>query len=443
MRILIVAPDFAPSDLIGARRWTQMSIELLARGFDVKVLTGIPSDTEQNIWFPESRVIRNTSCYWPSRGNERAAIEQGSRSQDRRDPMVLAGSDLSMGLLRKLRRMIRVWLLVPDQYILWAIQASRRLRVELGTWKPDVVISTSLPFSGHLVGRWISARNGAAWVADFRDLFVDNPYLANPRIRRSLDIQIQKAVMRRVDQVVSVSNELSAILENQLKVPVRTIMNGTDRVRIGTEPPPLEDAALRIVYTGTLYENRRDPVPVALAIRDLQQAGLNCRLVIAGSDIASAHDRLYRAGLMPCVEILGQLDHASALRLQETADILLILLWNDKSETATVTGKVFEYLETGRPILCWGNNSSTVAKMVSEAGLGWSLDDSESLKAVLRECAFRKKSEGSVPGLSSERLQEFSRTRQVDLLVEVLREFPGTRCGRQGTHEVVNSRSEA
>jgi glycosyltransferase involved in cell wall biosynthesis len=89
-----------------------------------------------------------------------------------------------------------------------------------------------------------------------------------------------------------------------------------------------------------------------------------------------------RAGVAGVVEHLGTLDRAGALALQRSADALVLLTSRNSSEA---TGKLFEYLFSGRPIVALAENSEA-ARIVPETNTGITVppDDVEAIAAALR-----------------------------------------------------------
>ncbi len=72
------------------------------------------------------------------------------------------------------------------------------------------------------------------------------------------------------------------------------------------------------------------------------------RLVIAGRLTGEEARVLGQPDLAPVVQVLGALDRPTAVALQRRADALLLVTSNHRS---IVTGKLFEYLTAGKPIL--------------------------------------------------------------------------------------------
>ena len=104
------------------------------------------------------------------------------------------------------------------------------------------------------------------------------------------------------------------------------------------------------------------------------------------------------AGLESNVVALGPTDHATAVREQRSASILILPLRNDPLYRPILPGKLFEYLASRRPILGIGQEDGAMARVISaaEAGTTANWDNEAAVKAFL-ENAFRQHCEGGVP----------------------------------------------
>lgn len=82
-----------------------------------------------------------------------------------------------------------------------------------------------------------------------------------------------------------------------------------------------------------------------------------------------------RYGLAESVELLGKCPREESLHLQTTADVLLFLeKQHEETRDGVLTGKLFEYLVTGRPIWAIGiDNTTTVGRLIEGGSAGVAL----------------------------------------------------------------------
>ena len=379
MRVLVVSFPFAPAGLVGAHRWQAMRDHLRERGHEVTVVTtsafgALDDDVAQD-------VVRTTDL-------------MASRTLRRllgRPPLPARGTAAvadtpAPGLLTKVA--------VPDGYLLswtpFALSAVRRLLRER-TY--DALVTTSPYESVHTIG--LALRGRWPWVADFRDGWRFEPHRPPfpTAAQERADAALERRVVHRADAVIAATEPIAADFRDRLGVSAQWVPNGWDP-RLDVALPDLgrpgsEEGWLTIAHTGVLSGPRgRDPRPFLRALATFNaraDGGPRIRLLLAGRQ--STHDeRLLReACLGDAVHDLGQLDRGGAVALQRSADALLLMTGDDRSEA---TGKLFEYLQSGRPILALaaGNEAARIIE-ATRTGLCVPRDDSEAIDGALRRVA--------------------------------------------------------
>ena len=75
-----------------------------------------------------------------------------------------------------------------------------------------------------------------------------------------------------------------------------------------------------------------------------------------------------------------------------------------------MTGKLFEYLASGRPILCIGPEDGDAARVIKETQAGQTVgfEDKEQMKEALRSL-FQKYREDGLPYNTSKEVEKYSR----------------------------------
>lgn len=296
--------------------------------------------------------------------------------------------------------------LVPDAYaaswVPYAARTARRLLRERGF---DCVITSSPPDSVHLAGLALGRRR-PPWIAELRDGWIFEPLRPAFRTRpqRELDRRLELRVARTADAMVGATRPITDDLEARLGASATTIQNAWDPeldVEIdGAGHPTLRDDRVNLVYTGTLGGVRgHDESGLLAAMRRIVSDGgplsRSIRLVIAGALTDAERATLAAPDLAPVVELLGQLPRAQALALQRDADALLLITSND---TSIATGKLFEYLRAGRPILALAGKNEA-ARIVRETRTGSVVppDDADAVRHALSEVTSGELADGFEP----------------------------------------------
>jgi glycosyltransferase involved in cell wall biosynthesis len=326
-------------------------------------------------------------------------------------------------LLYKLRLMrLRAWVMWPDGGLGWApfallgaLRAARRQR-------PDVLFSTSAPFGGHVAAMLVGRMAGIPWVADFRDEWSTNPHLAEqPRFLNRLAGRVERAITRRARRIVVAADyfELAGLVHDD---PRRVeIVNGVDEADFsaGTKQRAVADRFV-LAHVGTIYDIR-DPSPVFRALASLVERGeidperMEIRLVggVWLPDLASPRNIL--------VTKTGYVEHAVAVAEMLAATALLLYV---PSSSLAPSGKLFEYLASGRPVLCLARPDNAASRIVQEwdAGLVADPHDEVAISEALLEL-WRRWLDTGLP--RQERVQEqalarYSRRAMAVQLAEVL-----------------------
>jgi len=306
---------------------------------------------------------------------------------------------------------------MPNRTDLW-IFAARKWVYQQNKGSFDAVISSYGPPSSHVVALAAKKHFDCPWVADYRDLWIEN-HCPGIWPFTHLERWIEKRLSCHADAITTVSKVLKNVFEEKYpSVSTHVIHNGYD--------PDLfngvqEDAfkghpkKFRLVYTGTLYEGRHDISPLLDAVKELDQSYFE--LHFYGEAAASFLDQINARELNGIVFHHGKVPHQKALSLQQSASALLLLHFQYHLSQGVMTGKVFEYLYSPPPILGIGiQPESELGLLLKQSGKGLIAknDPSEIQKAIF----------SMIIGRSSKRneafIRQFSREEQAKKVIEII-----------------------
>jgi glycosyltransferase involved in cell wall biosynthesis len=137
--------------------------------------------------------------------------------------------------------------------------------------------------------------------------------------------------------------------------------------------------ALRITYTGSVYEAQLDAViHCGLALEMLRDRGIEMQLHLYTSQ---SKDSLHARGVPKSVEIHPMVSLSESGRIQCESDLLLLPLafqtrYPELIRTSA-PGKLGEYLAAGRPILVHAPSDTFLARFAKERGFGIVCDQPE------------------------------------------------------------------
>ena len=291
----------------------------------------------------------------------------------------------------------------PDDKAGWARRARGTARALLRDEGIDIVLSTAPPMSAHALAARLARDAGLPWVADFRDLWTDNPGDASPSWRRAMDRRTETRWLRQAAGIVTVTPGWQRRLAARCPdtTPVAFIPNGYDEAdfgaRAGAAAGP-DDHAFRLVHTGSFY-GPRDPGTLLDGLAGYLQyappAARPLRLRLVGQIGSRFAARLARfdAAWPGVVEQLPYVPHGQALAEMAAADALLLVVGagaagQDPAVTAgTLPAKIFEYLRAGPPMLLLGDPQGDAAALLRAHGRGWVADETRpaAITQALRE----------------------------------------------------------
>ena len=297
----------------------------------------------------------------------------------------------------------------------------KRARELAGQSPFDFVITTSPPEVLHFIGHVFSRRTGTAWIADYRDLWFSEMRINQFRLPSWLTGVLERRWLAKAAVICTVSEGLARRLGQFLRREVIICYNGFMPDTLpGESARPWNDARLHVVYTGRMFPRKRDPglffEGLARALRARPQLAERVCVDIYGFKDRWIEDLIRAHGVGELVRMHGHVPHRQSLGAQQHADLLLFLDWMDERAEGILTGKLFECLAAGRPILCVGTrHDSEAATIITRAGAGAVASTSQNVCDRILEALLRAGHESRYHRPETER---YSRLRQADLLLE-------------------------
>ena len=426
-RLLLVSYAFPPFNSVGAVRLGKIAKYLTELGWDIRVVTASDQPFSQTLplGIDADRVTYTPSVNvdWVARkaagSKGHSYVESGARPP-------------SNALKRVLKTLYTNVTYLPDSSIGWLPFAHSAGVEIMRRWKPDLIYASAPPFTSLLAARALAKSAGVPWAAELRDLWSSSPYYPWSRARRSIDRVIERRTLSSAAAFVGATGAISDELARVHGKPAVKILSGfeppkpsADEPVTGrgsthaTDPGPAAgDGTLRIVYTGSIYRDKRDPKLLFEALRELPRGQV--QIDFYGRNLEPLHSAIREHGLEESVKVHGAVSFSDALAKQAEADLLLLLLWLDPGDDGSIPAKVYEYLSAKRTILGIGLNSSEASKLIATTAAGRVFQDRASLVAALRGWSDEKRRLGALAPLDSQRIDEFSSREQMRKLSEFL-----------------------
>ena len=404
MKVLLISPYFPPYNAIGAVRTGKLAKFLTARGHEVRVIAAITPELSETLRLevPEESVTR---C--PNYSPDALFLRYARRRVSGQLTASVPAKAPTSGFKKFLLDTYNSFLCIPDRFFGWLPFARRTSRRLISEFKPDIVYASAQPYSALLAGQYAARRAGVPLVAEFRDLWTDNHYLNLPRWRAHLDHWMEASVCRNAAALVTISKPLAETLAKRHGRPTEVVYNGFDpKDVIQSTYSPKE--TFEIVYTGIIYPGRRDPSALFRVLKRLGDDAAHVRVRFYGRRLETVRELAEREGVAHLVSLEGEVSYQEALSRQAEADVLLLLLWDTPEERGVLTGKIFEYLASRRPILLIGGGNGVAAQLLREREAGHAASSDEALEAQMK-LWLRQHAQGGVPYLPASVATGFSR----------------------------------
>jgi len=263
---------------------------------------------------------------------------------------------------------------------------------------PELIIATHSPYI-NLITAYIFCLfhpNVLLWV-DFRDLWSEHYTTKGLPPFRKIEKVFEQKILSRANIVSTVSegmaNKLSYARRGKSKpiVIYNSPIIGCDKIKVAHNR---HFKGLSLCYTGTIYSGLQDPSPLfklfAKLYKDRNIGPDNVRLTVASRNPGNLVDMIATYKVNPFVNYVGSLKREDAIRLQMESDILLLMEFSTPNAPGMIFAKVFEYLQTDKPILLIGpDNKSELFRLLNKHNRLINIDDlTEIIKGSkkLRKC---------------------------------------------------------
>lgn len=395
MKILIITYEFPPLNTIGAQRpyswtkyWSRMGHTVCVLTAQKQKIDGFLDPTFNFDAIPDVTV--KAVPYWPfSQNTPQATDPSGSFVSNQSSASLILRAKQLIKALRQRTGMGAVFS-VRNFWIGPAVKQGIALHQQHHF---DFMVSTYGPPAPHHVAKRLKQKLGLFWVADYRDLWAGTHYQDAQSFFAKLQIAEENRAIAPADIITTVSDPLRQALADRFHKPTFTIENGFDTEEIPPFPTAsdtTQQAKVQLLYTGKVRTGKQVVHPLFEALAGLQYQFPNLadklEILFYGSELGEVPQLIETYQLQAVVKVMGMVPRSQSLALQTQADGLLFLDWKDTQIDGILTGKLFEYLYSGRPILGIGSYDWLApGKLLQESGCGLCLGtDVDQITQVLQ-----------------------------------------------------------
>jgi glycosyltransferase involved in cell wall biosynthesis len=379
-KVLIITYYWPPTGGAGVQRWLKFSKYLPQHGWEPVIYTPAnpeaPAIDESLLRdIPRDLTVIRTPIWEPYRLYKKFT---GQRT----DEGIKAGflsEKKKPGLPERISVWIRGNLFIPDARKYWIRPSVKFLLKYLAAHPVDAMVSSGPPHSMHLIALGLRKHTTIPWLADFRDPWTGIDFydrlMLSPRADRRHK-RLEAAVLNTADRVVTVSWNWAEDLRKLGATRTEVITNGFDPddfPSVNKVPAP----SFQLCHIGSLNRDRNPEFLwnyLGERIKSDEDFKKDLSIRFIGQTDYSVFESLGRNGLSAFAEKTNYLPHDMVLRETARARLLLLLLNNTPNVQGIIPGKLFEYLASGRPVLCIGPTGGDAARIIAETGAGITVD---------------------------------------------------------------------
>lgn len=391
-KVLIITYYWPPSGGSGVQRWLKFAKYLPSNNWEPIIYTPLnpePNAIDNNLLndvSPNLKVIKTK--IWEPYGFYKSIF--GKKNNIKAN--IISSTEKS--LKHKLSLFIRGNFFIPDPRSFWIKPSVKYLTKYLKEHPVDIIISTGPPHSMHLIAKEVAKNTGLKWIADFRDPWTEIFYfkhlnLSNYAYKKHR--KLEQSVLDNANGIIVVSSQMKKDFEKRTKTPISIITNGYDPADFNKSKEINKQINNKFIISHTgIFVDNGNPTYFWEVLGDMAKTNSHFKDILEirlmGQVDNSIIQEIKNNGLELNTINMGYVSHNTAVEWQLKSNLLLLPLRKEPEAAAILTGKFFEYLAAGNPILAFGPTKGDLATALkdTESGVIADFDDKEGIKNVFQ-----------------------------------------------------------
>ncbi len=422
--VLIIAYYFPPMGLSGVQRTLKFAKYLPQFGWEPTVLTVAPTG-----YFAQDLHLLDEA--------EKAQIKiERTNSLDVNRLLAVKGTvKMPPEWLRNILNKISQVFFIPDNKIGWKSKAIRKAEELIEAKEYSAIFATAPPYTDFLIGRYLREKYNIPLVIDYRDAWIDNPYhfYITP-LHKLAHKRMEKKVLRSADRVVVINRRIKELLLNRYNF---LEYNDVEILPQGYDPADFDEAKkiripsskkMRITYSGTLYRDRTPKYfleALAKVFQDYPEVRGSIEACFVGNFRDENKKLMHQLGLDHDVKIVGYLPHIECTSYLLSSDVLWMMVAKGTGSDMMSTGKLFEYLGSGKTILGCVPPGVASTTILEAGGIVAEPNNVNEIAAAILQC-YRRYKKNALKGPDKDVVERYNRkniTGELAKLMELLVDY--------------------
>jgi glycosyltransferase involved in cell wall biosynthesis len=426
IKVLVITYYWPPSGGAGVQRWLKLTKYLAELGAEVHVLTVDPA--KASYMHVDKSLLQDVSPkVHVHKTNSFEPINYYAKIVGKKNVPTAGFSNVdNSNVKQKLVNSLRSHLFIPDPRKGWNTYALKEAKKIIKEHDIDVVVSTSPPHSSQLIGLKLKQQLGVKWLADLRDPWTDIYYydiLGHSKLSHTINLKKERDVLTHADRITTVSMSLKRLFsekyESVNREKISVIPNGWDKEDFAGVKKE-GNKVFTIMYTGTMSENYA-PEAFLECLGHIKNSSPQTTFLFKLIGIVAKPIARLIEELGINFELMAPVPHSEIVWHQKQADLLLLVIPNTEKPEGILTGKLFEYLATGSPIIGIGPPEGDASKIINECQAGRMFGRSEQdemSKFILKQHQYFVK--GQTFESNKEAVESYSRKSQAKQFLNLI-----------------------
>jgi glycosyltransferase involved in cell wall biosynthesis len=426
-KVLIITYYWPPSGGAGVQRWLKFTKYLREFGWEPVIYTpenpeapaldySLAKDIPEGVTIIRRPILEPYAAYKRFIGMKPGEKVNAGFLQEKEKP----------GLAEGLAVWLRGNFFIPDARRFWIRPSVTFLIEYLKDHPVDAIISTGPPHSMHLIALQVHKKLNIPWLADFRDPWTGIDFyhqLKLTSLSDRLHHNLEKKVLSSATTVSVVSHDMANEFKGIVHRNYNVVTNGYDDQDISPLPQDQLDKKFTVSHIGSINASRN---PVGLwkvlseMVKEKPEFAHALQIKLVGKVDIGVLKSIEENGLTPYLVRIDYMPHQDVMLEIQKSQVLLLLINNTPNAKGILTGKIFEYLGSGRPILSIGPEDGEAAVILkgSDAGQTAGYDNEVGMRRIMDEY-FIKFSKQRLESITSSRLK-YSRKELTGKMAEIL-----------------------
>ncbi len=376
-KVLIITYYWPPSGGAGVQRWLKFSKYLREYGWEPVIYTpenpeapaidnSLAKDIPNGISILKRPITEPYSVYKRFVGMKPGEKVNAGFLQEKEKPGMAEG--------------FAVWMrgnfFIPDARRFWIRPSVKFLIDYLKENTVDAIVSTGPPHSMHLIALQVHKKLNIPWLADFRDPWTGIDFYHQLKLTSLADRlhhKLEKKVLSSATAVTVVSRDMANEFSGIVKREYKLVTNGYDEEDISPLASDQLDSKFSISHIGSINASR-NPVGlwkvIAEMVKENSAFADALQIKLVGKVDIGVLKSIEERGLTQYLTRIEYMPHQQVMHEIGKSQLLLLLINNTPNAKGILTGKIFEYLGSGRPILSIGPEDGEAAEMLSDSEAG-------------------------------------------------------------------------